>query len=103
MSVNDKVNARLRNLNIRKIADLPEVCMDDEHEPPRYMVLQPGIYEHTCPACGEVQRFTVQRAGTRMVLKGTGLPVRIGDPSDTSGVSDAWVANTLGPLPKEKD
>ena len=45
----------------RKIADIKEVfpCRHPEHDPPNMMVFEPGIYEHTCPACGHVTRFVV--------------------------------------------
>ncbi len=41
---------------IRKIADLPETpdrCTDSDHHLPFHIVLEPGIYEHTCPSCGK--------------------------------------------------
>ncbi len=43
----------------KKIADTPKYCAHPEHDPPKHMVFQPGVYEHTCPACGRKQRFTV--------------------------------------------
>lgn len=46
----------------RKIRDLYNTeipCRDPEHNPPSMMVFEDGIYEHTCPSCGKVQRFTV--------------------------------------------
>lgn len=45
----------------RKIADIPVPCRDSEHNPPAHQVFEPGIYEHTCPSCGKVTRFTIQR------------------------------------------
>ncbi len=27
-------------------------CRDPEHFPPRMIVLEPGKYKYTCPACG---------------------------------------------------
>lgn len=45
----------------RKIADLPEPeCNHPEHNPATMIVLPDGVYEHTCPACGKVQGFTVE-------------------------------------------
>lgn len=40
---------------LKKIRDLPEkkICRDPEHEFPNMMVLEPGIWEHTCPGCGK--------------------------------------------------
>lgn len=47
---------------MRKISELPEDtklwtyqnpnCLNPEHEPPRHINLEPGIYEHICPSCG---------------------------------------------------
>lgn len=36
-----------------------DICQHPEHNPPMFMVFEPGIYEHTCPACGKKQTFTV--------------------------------------------
>lgn len=37
----------------------PTDCISSEHNPPMYMVMSPGVYEYTCPACGEKRQFTV--------------------------------------------
>jgi len=29
------------------------MCRHPEHNPPTMIVLEPGLYEHTCPACGK--------------------------------------------------
>ena len=42
---------------LKKITDAQ--CMYPEHNPPGMMVYEPGEYEWTCHACGNVQRFTV--------------------------------------------
>lgn len=34
-------------------------CMCPEHNPPQWMVLEPGTYEWTCPWCGNKQYFTI--------------------------------------------
>ncbi len=49
---------------IRKIADLPEQshCRHPEHQPPSMIVLEPGVYVHKCPSCGNEIEFVVQRA-----------------------------------------
>ena len=49
----------------RKIGDLPQdkVCRHPEHKPASHIVLQPGVYEHECPACGAKQVFTVRPQG----------------------------------------
>ena len=36
-----------------------EPCMNPEHNPPMFMVYEPGEYEWTCDSCGLTQRFTV--------------------------------------------
>lgn len=35
-------------------------CNSREHTPGRNKHRAPGIYEHTCPECGETTRFIVQ-------------------------------------------
>ena len=44
---------------LRKIADAEPPCLSHEHNPPSHMVLSPGTYEYTCPACGETTTFVV--------------------------------------------
>lgn len=34
-------------------------CKHPDHEPPTMIVLQPGTYEWTCPACGAVRTVRV--------------------------------------------
>ena len=46
-------------MTLRKIADLPVPCRDPDHRAPKFVALAPGIYEHTCPSCGEKTVFTV--------------------------------------------
>lgn len=45
----------------KKIEDFKpqDICRHPEHLPPTMMVWEPGVYEHTCPSCGKVTRFTV--------------------------------------------
>lgn len=44
----------------RKIADVPpRPCQYPEHNPPSLYVFDPGVYEHTCPQCGEKKVFRV--------------------------------------------
>lgn len=63
----------------KKIADLPSrfVCRHPEHNPPGHCVFPPGVYEHTCPGCGDTQQFTVDKPmlSARRTLR------PIGDPS----------------------
>ena len=49
--------------SLKKIADVPKVCMSPEHNPPAHVVLEPGVYEHTCPDCGERVEFVVSAQG----------------------------------------
>jgi hypothetical protein len=44
---------------LRKIGDVSLPCIHPEHNPPSNIVLQPGIYEYTCPGCGHTVKFTV--------------------------------------------
>jgi hypothetical protein len=45
----------------RKISDLPiaKPCRDPDHRPATMVVRPPGIYEHTCPSCGQSFTFVV--------------------------------------------
>lgn len=36
-----------------------ERCRHIEHDPPGFIVLEPGTYEHLCPSCGHKTVFTV--------------------------------------------
>lgn len=36
-----------------------KTCAHPEHDPPKYVVLKPGIYEHICPGCGRVLPINV--------------------------------------------
>ena len=46
--------------SLRKIGDAPpRPCTHPEHNPPNMITLEPGMYEHTCPACGKKQVFIV--------------------------------------------
>jgi hypothetical protein len=46
---------------LKKVSELWTLvaCRSTEHNPPSMIVLSPGVYEHTCPNCGHVTRFTV--------------------------------------------
>jgi hypothetical protein len=44
---------------LTKIAEMPRPCLHPEHNPPSNIVLDPGVYQHTCPACGRSITFTV--------------------------------------------
>ncbi len=48
-------------MTLRKIAPAPwlRTCRHPEHDPPRHVVLSPGVWEHTCPGCGHRTVFTV--------------------------------------------
>lgn len=46
---------------MRKTADLPnKPCLHPEHNPPGHIVLPGGIYEHTCPGCGQTRQIIVE-------------------------------------------
>ena len=52
---------------MKRISDLPKPkgpCMNPGHYPPSMIVLPDGIYEHTCPGCGNVETVVVQNANT---------------------------------------
>lgn len=51
------------NMTLEKVADIPVPCTHPEHNPPNMIVLEPGIYKHTCPGCGEITTFTVPHKG----------------------------------------
>jgi len=44
---------------LKKIADAKPPCMSPNHKPPMHISLEPGVYEYTCPDCGETIRFEV--------------------------------------------
>lgn len=54
---------------IKKIADVPQPCIHPEHYFPNMIVLPPGIYEHSCPACGATQIVHIPM--TRCTMAGT--------------------------------
>jgi hypothetical protein len=50
----------------RKILDHPfkmllKPCNHPEHDPPKHMVFENGLWEHECPACHTKQFFTVNK------------------------------------------
>jgi hypothetical protein len=48
------------------VARPEERCNHPEHNPPMFMVYQPGRYRHTCPHCGKVQEFEVYPEGATL-------------------------------------
>jgi len=50
-------------MGLKKIRDLPaeKTCRHPEHEPPRHIVLSPGVYEYVCPGCGQRRELFVTR------------------------------------------
>lgn len=42
-----------------KIGEVERPCLHPEHNPPSMVVWEPGVYQHTCPACGAKITFTV--------------------------------------------
>ncbi len=51
----------IKTTGLEKIGDIPNSCLSPEHNPPSMIVLEPGLYRYTCPACGNVVEFTVGR------------------------------------------
>ena len=47
----------------KKLPDLfkIEFCRDPDHSPSKFIILEPGNYEHTCPKCGKIQKFVIKR------------------------------------------
>ena len=52
-------------MTLKKIGEILRPCSHPSHDPPNMIVLPPGIYEHTCPACGYRVEFTVRNARYR--------------------------------------
>jgi len=46
-------------MSLIKIKEPDEQCMHPEHNPPMHIYLEPGTYEHTCPACGKTVVFEI--------------------------------------------
>ena len=50
-------------MTLRKLPDSEvwqeRLCQSPEHNPPSHIVLEPGTWEHTCPACGKKLIFTI--------------------------------------------
>lgn len=46
-------------MSLKKISEPQLPCLHPEHNPPTMIVLKPGTYEYTCPACGKKTTFTV--------------------------------------------
>jgi len=44
---------------LEKIKDAEKPCSHPGHNPPMHIVLTPGTYRYTCPACGKVTEFKV--------------------------------------------
>lgn len=51
----------------KKVGEVPENqkhCKHPEHAPASMIVREPGVYEHTCPGCQQVTRFTIRNLAT---------------------------------------
>jgi len=48
---------------MKKVIDFTDCnikdCRHPEHNPPNMIVLSPGVYEHKCPHCGQLQRVII--------------------------------------------
>lgn len=42
-----------------KYPQYKKICRNPSHNPPMHIVLKPGIYEYSCPACGEIQIISI--------------------------------------------
>lgn len=53
----------------KKIASFTEDnrCLHPEHRPPTMIVMDPGIYEYKCPACGATQDVVVPQRPTMFI------------------------------------
>ena len=47
------------NTGLRKIKDAERPCLHPKHNSPAFIVLDPGIYEYTCPGCGKTEQFRI--------------------------------------------
>lgn len=56
----------------KRISDLPvsKPCSDPDHKPAQMVMRQPGIYEHTCPRCGQTFTFVVPNNAQWLVATG---------------------------------
>lgn len=49
----------IRKLETRSVIAVVPLCTDQDHNPPKHLLLEPGFYEHTCPRCSRVTLFEV--------------------------------------------
>lgn len=59
LSDNEKLELTKYVGGVRKLAGPVQVCRSPEHNPPQFMVHDPGTYEYVCPSCGHRTVFTV--------------------------------------------
>ena len=58
--MSEENNRDANPVGLRKISGPePAPCMSPEHNLPLHIVLEPGTYEYTCPACGQKTTFVV--------------------------------------------
>jgi len=50
---------KIMDYDYREKTPIKGPCLHPDHNPPLYRVLEPAEYEHICPHCGKVTRFTV--------------------------------------------
>lgn len=62
-SMHGKIGEDTKMTGLRKIRDLSpeETCVSPAHNPPMHIVLDDGVYEYTCPACGKTITFVVNK------------------------------------------
>ncbi len=56
---------------LKRIKENEKICLSPEHNPPMNIVLQPGIYKHTCPSCGWTYSFNVPQIYSNTVQSDT--------------------------------
>lgn len=52
-----------------------KICKHPEHEPPKFISLKPGVYEHTCPGCGQKKMISIR--GFTMDVKNLNVPINL--------------------------
>lgn len=70
MENNIKKMLKHHKSSLRKISDIPLTCRSENHNPPGNMCLSPGLYEWTCPDCGEKITFVVNSCSFSISNKG---------------------------------
>ena len=61
VALGGRVLAEEREMTLRKVQGYDEKlpCRHPDHNPPIMILLDPGVYENVCPACGAKTTFRV--------------------------------------------